>query len=148
MVSDALLPAVFQIDYLGSTELHDVYHVVIYPDLVNDPQAQARYKQQVVRSITQAKINGRNVWVIVDLGHVTTYQLLQLAYRIGLPFMREPLTIKAYGFSKIVIEDSATKSLDWLMHHTFRIALVPDREAALPPGFANRDDEAQNDRSA
>jgi hypothetical protein len=148
MVSDALLPAVFQIDYLGSTDLHDVYHVAIYPDLVNDLEAQARYKQQVIQSITQARIKGHNVWVIVDLGHVTPYQLLQLAYRIGLPFMREPLTIKAYGISTIVVEDSATKSLDWLMRHTFRMALVPDREAALPPEFANREDDAQNDRSA
>jgi hypothetical protein len=141
-VTDTSLPPVFQIDYLGSTELHDVYHVVVYPALVNNHEAQARYKQHVTYTIAQAKSKWHNVWVIVDLSYVTTYELLHLAYRIGLPFMREPLTIKAYGIDAIVVVDAATKSLDWLMRHTFKIEIVTNREAALPPGLRESEDEA------
>ncbi|HEX6287986.1 MAG TPA: hypothetical protein VFZ66_02295 [Herpetosiphonaceae bacterium] len=134
-MSDTTLQPVFQIDYLGHTELHDVYHVVIYPPLASSVEAQAQYKQRVLQGIAQARSHGRNIWVAVDLSHITTPQLVQVAYRVGLPFMREPLTIKVYGIEGIVIKDAATKSLDWLMRHTFKIEFVADRMAALPPGF-------------
>lgn len=132
-MSDTSPPPVYEITYLGNTELHDVYHVAIYPALVGNLEAQSQYKQQAVQALKQAKSNWRNIWVAVDLGHVTTAQLINLSYRIGLPFMHEPMTIKAYGIGNIVIHDAATKSLDWLMRHTFKMEMVATREAALPP---------------
>ncbi|MBV9787094.1 MAG: hypothetical protein JOZ51_02895 [Chloroflexi bacterium] len=138
-MSDTTPPSVYEITYLGSTELHDVYHVAIYPGLVGNLEAQHQYKQQVVEALTQAKNNQRNVWVVVDLGHLTTGQFINLSYRIGLPFMRESMTVKAYGMGYLVVHDTATKSLDWLMRHTFRMEMVANRKAGLPPGFVGRD---------
>ena len=138
-MSDTTPPSVFEITYLGSTELHDVYHVAIYPGLVGDLEAQHEYKQQVIGALTQAKNSQRNIWVVVDLSHLTTGQFVNLSYRIGLPFMREPMTVKAYGMGHLVVHDAATKSLDWLIRHTFRMEMVANRKAGLPPGFAGGD---------
>lgn len=138
-MSDTTPPSVYEITYLGSTELHDVYHVAIYPGLVGNLEAQRQYKQHVTEALTQAKNSQRNIWVVVDLGHITTGQFVNLSYRIGLPFMREPMTVKAYGMGHIEVKDAATKSLDWLIRHTFKIEMVANRKAGLPPEFAHRE---------
>lgn len=135
-MSDTSPSPTFEITYLGNTELHDVYHVAIYPALVGNLEAQNQYKQQVFHALAQARSSQRNIWVAVDLRHITVAQLINLSYRIGLPFMREPMTIKAYGMGHIVVKDAATKSLDWLIRHTFKMEMVATREAALPPDLA------------
>lgn len=132
-MSDTSPTPIFEITYLGNTELHDVYHVAIYPTLVGNLEAQNQYKRQVAHALAQAKSSQRNIWVAVDLRHITVAQLINLSYHIGLPFMREPMTIKAYGMGHVVVKDTATKSLDWLIRHTFKMEMVATREAALPP---------------
>ncbi|HEY0739533.1 MAG TPA: hypothetical protein VGD69_31705 [Herpetosiphonaceae bacterium] len=138
-MSDTSSTPMFEITYLGNTELHDVYHVAIYPALVGNLEAQSQYKQQVAHMLAQAKSNRRNIWVAVDFRHITVAHMINLSYRIALPFMHEPMTVKAYGMGHIEVKDAATKSLDWLIRHTFKIEMVANREAALPPEFAHRE---------
>jgi hypothetical protein len=135
-VSDTSSSPTFEIICLGHTELHDVYHVAIYRGLVADQAAQHRYKQQVAVALRQAKSNWRSIWVAVDLSHLSTKEFIYLSYRIGLPFMGEPMKIKVYGLAHITVQDDTTKRLDWLIRHTFKIESVPNRVAALPPEFA------------
>lgn len=126
----------YSLTYLGSTALYDVYDVVIYPLLVNDSAAQNAYKQQVRRNLDEARLNRRKVWGAVDLSRLNVTQLITLAYRITLPFIRQPMVFKVYGVAVLPENnDERTKTLDWLLRQTFRMAIMPNREAALPPHF-------------
>lgn len=132
---ETIVQPAYRITYLGSTDLYDVYDVVIYPALVSDAQAQAVYKQQVMRNLEEAKLNRRKVWGAVDLGRLNLHQLITLAYRTTLPFIRQPMVFKVYGVGNLRYDDEGTKMLDWLLRQTFRMAVMPSREAALPPRF-------------
>lgn len=125
----------YRITYLGSTDLYDVYDVVIYPRLVSDVQAQASYKRRVQRDLEEAKLNRRKIWGAVDLSRLSLPQLVTLAYRVTLPFIRQPMVFKIYSVGNVRYEDENTRTLDWLLRQTFRMALMPNREAALPPRF-------------
>jgi hypothetical protein len=42
-----------------------------------------------------------------------------------------------------VIEDSPTKSLDWMMRYTFKMEIMHNRASALPPGFIDEPESAR-----
>lgn len=133
---ETIVESAYRITYLGSTDVYDVYDVVIYPELVSDAQAQATYKRQVMRNLEEAKLNRRKVWGAVDLSRLNLPQLITLAYRTTLPFIRQPMVFKVYGVGNMRYEDEGIKTLDWLLRQTFRMAVMPSREAALPPRFS------------
>jgi hypothetical protein len=128
-------PPTYTITFLGSSELYDVYDVVIYPDLLRDADAQARYKQQVQENLARAKAERRKVWGAVDLSRLSLGQLVSLTYKTVLPFIREPMVFKVYGTDKQSLEDEEVRTLDWLVRHSFKMAIVKSRVAALPPNF-------------
>jgi hypothetical protein len=123
------------VTYLGSNDLYDVYDVVIYPALVSDVQAQTEYKRHVMRNLDEARLNRRKVWGAVDLSRLNITQLITLAYRVTLPFIRQPMVFKVYGVGPLPDQDESARTLDWLLRQTFRMALMPNRAAALPPRF-------------
>lgn len=138
-MSDLAVPDAYRITFLGSTELYDVYDVVIYPGLVRNADALLLYKQGVFGNLERAKLQRRKVWGAVDLSRLNTGQLITLAYRTVLPFIREPMIFKVYGIMPLTALDESTKTLNWLMQHTFKMGIMPSRDAALPPGFVVED---------
>ena len=141
MIEAAQAPT-YTINFLGSTDLYDVYDVVIYPALLSDRAAQTRYKQHVQNNLTRAQQHRRSIWGAVDLSRLSLPQLIVLAYRLTLPFIRQPMIFKVYGVGVLPEQDESTKMLDWLMRHTFRMAVVANRAAALPPRFVADDPAA------
>lgn len=125
----------YSLTYLGSNDLYDVYDVVIYPELVINVSAQAEYKQHVMRNLEDAKQNRRKIWGAVDLSRLNLSQLITLAYRVTLPFIRQPMIFKVYGVGNLPDQDEGMRTLDWLLRQTFRMAVMPNRAAALPPRF-------------
>lgn len=128
-------PPTYTITFLGSNDLYDVYDVVIYPDLLRDGDAQARYMQEVQENLQRAKAERRKVWGAVDLSRLSIGQLVSLTYKTVLPFIRKPMVFKVYGTNKQPLEDEEVRTLDWLVRHSFKMAIVQGRDAALPPNF-------------
>lgn len=144
-MADDLAQPTYRMTYLGSTEVYDVYDVVIYPGLVNNPAALAHYKRDVYGNLERAKAQRRKVWGAVDLSRLGPGMLIALAYRTVLPFIREPMVFKVYGTREVSIPDENTRTLSWLMHNTFKMGVKPDRQAALPPGFSDDPAKRRNE---
>jgi hypothetical protein len=125
----------YTITWLGSTDLYDVYDVVIDPALIRDGPALARYREQVSANLERARQAQRKVWGAVDLSRFSVPQLIALAYKAVLPFIREPMIFKVYGTRQVNGLDENTRTLSWLMMNKFKMVVVDSRADALPSGF-------------
>ena len=127
----------YTITFLGSTAHYEVYEVVLYPALLNNEDALAAYKQQLTKNLVRIKTTGRKGWGVIDVSRLSVGQIISLTYRLALPFVRAPMVVKSYG--RDPFDETAFSEDTRLMVHIFRIAfryaLLPSREAALPPDF-------------
>lgn len=126
----------FSLEHIGHGPGHEVYTLVVYPNLVYDSIAQAEYRQILRRHLVRTEQSGWGLWIVCDISRISAAQTLKLFYQVALPFVKARIVTRVYGpFDRHIAESYMYTRARRLIEIAFQHTWMPNLLAALPPDF-------------